>query len=92
MRVRAPSPKLRANETEDDLRAFVESHRARAPRATEASSKHPRLIDTGGRGVVSRHDLSVITEALNEVAAALDTKSDAPASAAARRRLEHFKW
>ena len=41
---------------------------------------------------VARHEPEAITDAMNELAAKLDTRPDAFTSAAARRLLERSEW
>ncbi len=41
---------------------------------------------------VARHDPECVTEAMNGVCEAVDTRSDAAASGAARRTLEGVEW
>lgn len=41
---------------------------------------------------VARHDPESVTEAMNRVCEALDTRSDAATSGAARRTLEGVEW
>jgi metal-responsive CopG/Arc/MetJ family transcriptional regulator len=41
---------------------------------------------------VARHDPEGVTDVLNRVASELDTRTDAFASAAARRTLEQTEW
>lgn len=41
---------------------------------------------------VARHDPEAVTEAMNRVCEAIDTRPEAAISAAARRRLEAIEW
>jgi len=41
---------------------------------------------------VARHDPEAVTEVLNRIAGAVDTRADLLTSAAARRVFEHTEW
>jgi len=78
--MKSPSPLPRTLET----KVAGVARRLRKPRRTVLKE----AIDE----YVARHDATAVTEAMNRVADAIDTRPDPGLAAAARSILEHTEW
>jgi hypothetical protein len=73
--------------------AISKALEAKVARVARRLRKTPRLLlEDAIDEYVARHDPAAVTQAMNRVAEALDTRSEASVAGAARRVLENTEW